>query len=324
MEFGELVATAFIKEELVECPFTQAIVDSGASKDEPEGIEYDDHDDAWKEQENNGGTLGINLSKGKSGSKGTVGGPFPPDGYLVTDKPKDSKPDRGRQYVFVIGADEYSDDVFPYVVAAHHLIPGKASLEPSKLKQFMTANKTVTTESGKSWKIACHIGYNVNGAHNGIWLPGNYAIRKPTKSWYKSPGDLGVSWSDLGDHPWCINYVAAVSKITYRQFHDTHEKYSIAVEKLLNKIATKLYAHQDKCEECGKKMNGKISPPYFIKQRLYNISGYLHRQLTGSPNIWKRPWYASDKWRDKVFSSASGRVDSAFLDAYDAARGETS
>lgn len=323
MEMGELVATAFINEELEKCPFTEEIVDSGVSEVDPEDIEYDDDDteEVLTEQENNGGKLGINLRKGKPGPEGTIGGPYPPDDYLKTDQPKDSKPDRGQHYVYVAGADEYPDDKFPYVVAAHHLIPGKASLALSKLKPFMKEGGSVKTDSGKSWKIACHIGYNINGAHNGIWLPGNYAIRKPTKSWYKSP-DASKTWSQLGGHPWCINYVASVSKITQRQFHDTHEKYSEAVEELLNKIATKLHAHQDKCEKCAKEKN-KITPPYFIKQRLYNISNYLHRQLTGSPSIWKRPWYASDKWRNKVYSPASGKIDNAFLDVYDSARSVT-
>jgi len=322
MDMGELVATAFIHVEMEECPFTEKIVDSGVSGNEPESIKNDDRKKARKEQENDGGTLGKNLGKGEPGSKGTVGGPYPPDDHLKTDQPQDSKPDRGEKYVYVEGAGGYVTDVFPYVVAAHHLIPGKGSLAVSELKPFMTAGDSVTTESGKSWKIACHIGYNVNGAHNGIWLPGNYAIRKPNKSWYKSP-DASKKWSELGDHPWCINYVAAVSKITQRQFHDAHKKYNEAVEELLNKIATKLYAHQDKCKLCAKKMNGKITPPYFIKQRLYNISNYLHRQLSGFPSDWKRPWYASNKWRDKVYSPASGKVDKAFLDAYDAAHSAT-
>jgi len=322
MDMGELVATAFIHVEMEECPFTEKIVDSGVSKNEPEGIENDDRKKARKEQENDGGTLGRNLGKGDPGSKGTVGGPYPPDDYLKTDRPQDSKPDRGEKYVYVEGANGYVSGIFPYVVAAHHLIPGKGALAVSQLKPFMTAGANVTTESGKSWKIACHIGYNVNGAHNGIWLPGNYAIRTPTKNWYKSP-DASKKWSELGDHPWCINYVAAVSKVTQRQFHDAHKKYNEAVEELLNKIATKLYAHQDSCEECAKKMNGKITPPYFIKQRLYNISNYLQRQLSGFPSDWKRPWYASDKWRDKVYSPASGKVAKEFLDAYDAAYSAT-
>ncbi len=318
MEMCELVATAFINEELEKCPFTEKMVDSKVSKVDPEEIENDDKKAARKEQENDGGALGRNLSKGEPGSKGTVGGPYPPDDDLKIEKPQDSKPGRGEKYAYVEGAGEYPGNIFPYVVAAHHLIPGKASLARSELKSFMTAGESVTTESGKSWKIACHIGYNVNGAHNGIWLPGNYAIRKPSKSWYKSP-DASKKWSELGDHPWCINYVAAVSKVTQRQFHDAHKKYNKSVRKLLNKIATKLYAHQDKCEECAKKVNGEITPPYFIKQRLYNISNYLHGQLAGAPYAWKRPWYASDKWRDKVYSPASGKIDNAFLDAYDSA-----
>ncbi|HWV15378.1 MAG TPA: AHH domain-containing protein [Cellvibrio sp.] len=318
MELGELVAIGFINEEMLKCPFLQS-QEEVATQEEPEGIKDDDMDAAQREQENNGGTLGENLSDGKPGAKGTVGGPYPPDGYLVTEKARDSKPDRGGVYVKVAGAEEFDDDIYPFIMAAHHLIPGEASLAPSKLKKFMVKGETVQSASGKSWKIACYIGYNVNGAHNGIWLPGNYAIRKPTKSWYKSPDSL-KSWSDLDDHKWCMHYVAAVSKVTGRQFHDAHTEYSDSVEKLLNKIATKLHAHQEQCKECEKKNNKEIAPPYFIKQRLYNISGFLRRQLVGAPDTWKRPWYTSDKWRDKVFSPAGGRISLAFLEAYDAGK----
>lgn len=314
MELGELVAVAFINEEMLKCPFKQPKQDA-ATKEEPEEIKFDDRDAAQREQANNGGTLGENLSDGKPGSSGTVGGPYPPDDYLVTEKAQDSKPDRGSIYVKVRGADEYEDAVYPFVVAAHHLIPGEGSLARSELKFYMKKDETVQSETGKSWKILCHIGYNVNGAHNGIWLPGNYAIRKPTKTWYKSPDNL-KSWSDLEGHDWCINYVAAVSKVTKRQFHDAHEKYNESVEELLNKISTKLMAHQEYCKECeGIK---EVAPPYFIKQRLYNISGFLRRHLKGSPAAWKRPWYTSDKWRNNVFSPLSGKISNAFLDAYDA------
>jgi len=319
MELGELVAVAFINEEMLKCPFSEPKEAAAATEEEPEGVKNDDRDAAQREQENNGGTLGENLNGGKPGAKGTVGGPYAPDGYLVEEQAVDSKPDRGGSYVKVLGADEYEDDVYPFIVAAHHLIPGEASLAPSALKPFMTKGETVQSASGKSWKIACYIGYNVNGSHNGIWLPGNYAIRKPTKPWYKSP-DSKKSWSDLGDHDWCMHYVAAVSKVTRRQFHDAHTKYSEAVEELLNKIATKVYAHQEKCEECAKSAGKEIAPPYFIKQRLYNISGFLRRHLAGSPDTWKRPWYTSDKWRDKVFSPGGGKVSFVFLDAYDAAK----
>jgi hypothetical protein len=314
MEVLESIQLAFVEEEFSKCPFDEP-ADDVATSEESEGIEDDDQKPAEKEQENNGGTLGENLSGGKPGAKNTVGGPYSPDGYLCTERPVDSKPDRGGQRVKVPGAGEFDDGLYPFIVAAHHLIPGEASLAPSKLKKYMTKGQTVKSDSGKSWKIKNYIGYNVNGAHNGIWLPGNYAIRRPTKTWYKSP-DPTKSWGELNDHQWCLNYVAAVSKVNGRQFHDAHTKYSEAVEKLLNKIAMKLQAHQEQCELCKSKPN-EIAPPYAVKQRLYRISAFLRKQLVGHPKTWKRPWYASDKWRDKAFS-VGGTISNEFLKVYDA------
>ena len=57
---------------------------------------------------------------------------------------------------------------------------------------------------------------------------------------------------------------------------------------------------------------------YLIKQRLYNLSAYFRRQLVGSPAAWKRPWFASDRWREEAFGS-NGKISFQFLDAYDAA-----
>ena len=46
-----------------------------------------------------------------------------------------------------------------------------------KLINYMEDGKTVKTDGGKSYTIEGHIGYDVNGSHNGVWLPGNYAIK---------------------------------------------------------------------------------------------------------------------------------------------------
>lgn len=317
MEVLESIELSFINEKFLECPFMEEQTEA-ATEVEPEGVENDDRDGAQREQENNGGTLGENLIDGKPGAKGTVAGPFPPDSYLVKESASDSKPDRGSVHIKVIGTEEFDHDVYPFVMAAHHLIPGEAALAKCRLKKYMTKGETVKNANGRSWQIECHIGYNVNGAHNGIWLPGNYAIRTPSippKVWHKSP-DVSKSWSDLGSNKWCMHYVASVAKKTGRQFHDAHTEYNNAVKKLLNKIATKLYAHQQSCDECKKKNNSKIAPPYIVKQRLYMLSAFLRRQLVGSPIQWKRPWYASDRWRNEVFSPKSGKINQSFLKIY--------
>ncbi len=290
MEIGERVATWGLASELeIECPFKDEQAVENA--EEPESIAVDDL--ATDEQVNKGGTLGENLGLGLQGKKGTTEGPCPPpENPPLT--PRFDTP-RREVKVFVPGADGVEDQEFPFIVAAHHLIPGNASLGESRLKKLMTKGSGVRI-GGKVRKIKNHIGYNVNGAHNGVWLPGNYAIR-PKKS------SLKKTWSELTDKPqWCMNYVAAVSAKAGGQFHDTHEQYSEAVEKLLTKIYDAVTVHE--CPLCEEKTEvpPPLPPPYVIKERLYALSNYLRSQLQGTPGVWRRPWFASDRWREAVFS----------------------
>jgi hypothetical protein len=306
MEIGEMVAVVFLESSFEEkCPFKEQAL--GVDAVEGESIFKDDTKEAEREQTNDGGTLGRNLQSGLQGAANTIGGP------LTLKKTKGvERVDTLRTGISVRVASTYEIDAgdFGFSVAAHHLIPGEASLEASNLKHFMTRGESVEveTEQGvKTKEIAKHIGYNVNGAHNGVWLPGNYYIREDT-----SPRS-GVSWGGLGDDPWCLNYVAAVTKAANGQIHDAHTAYSGAVKRLLNDIAEILARHE--CDECA---SDKINPPFQIKERLYNLSSYLRGQVTGLPVAWKRPWFTSDRWRDTAFSG--GKPSRAFADAYDAAK----
>jgi hypothetical protein len=219
-----------------------------------------------------------------------VEGPRPPPGEPPL-RPRLDTPRTGAK-VFVPGADGIGDQEFPFVVAAHHCIPGEASLAPSDLMELMVKGGTIFA-AGKQRKIKNHIGYNVNGAHNGVWLPGNYAIRANTKP-------MGKTWSELEDKVrWCMHYVAAVGAKTGGQFHDAHTEYSDAVKKLLNKIHDAITIHE--CQLCEEKT--EVQPPYAVKLRLYALSQYLRTQLQGTPGVWRRPWFTSDRWRGVVFAN---------------------
>lgn len=311
MEIGEQVAIGGLQKEVDQkCPFGKEAAD-GVDDEEDENLARDDRNSVQREQANNGGVLGNNLLAASHGSKGTVGGP-----HLPPDVEKQARKDtlRAGIWVRVGGTPEIDTDYFSFIVAAHHLIPGEAALAPSKLKNYMTKGKSVTANSGRgpvTRKIRKHIGYNVNGAHNGVWLPGNYAIRKAT-----SPTD--ETWSTLFEShaDWCLNYVASVAKVGKGQFHDAHTQYSEAVKGLLNKIEGILATHV--CDTCNEP---EINPPFAFKERLYRLSGYLKGQLTGAPGSWKRPWFASDKWREIAFG-ADGSVKKEFRAAYQEAVGE--
>lgn len=305
-ELAEPIAIGMLAEEVAaECPFADPA--QGTDDLEGEDIAKDDAPAATATQENDGGVLGKNLLSGSPGKDGTVGGPCPPP-TLTADARLDTA--RSGRRVRVPGTAAVAEGVYGFTVAAHHLIPGEAALAPSKLKPLMTKGESVEviTSGGakKQKKIRKHIGYNVNGAHNGVWLPGNYYIRATT-----SP-HAGKSWSDLGNDPWCLNYVAAVSMAAGGQIHDAHTKYSAAVEELLNKIAAVLVQH-----ECDKCQASDVNPPFQVKARLYALSGFLKTQVCAAPMAWKRPWFTSDRWRDAAFSG--GKPSVGFMKAYNSA-----
>ena len=289
-EMGEAIAFAMTDGLTATCPFE--VTGPDTSEEEDEHPAKDDLEAASSVQQNNGGTLGDNLAKGSPagwGKAGTINDIYPPRNRDKEPR-EDSKTDNSRRVS--VGGSKYG-----YIVAAHHLVPGEAALAPSFLyKKYMKKNATFTTPGGRSYKLKAHIGYNVNGNHNGIWLPGNYAIRKskPTLNPTKK------SWSELiaKDPEWCYAYMTACCEQAQGQFHDSHTKYSSAVKDILNKVCVKLSLHQDACTKCESKTD--IYPPYVLKVRLYLLSQYLRTQVRFKPGSWKNPWITSDRFKDEM------------------------
>ncbi len=284
MEALESIEVAFIQDVEEKCPFKES---AEAVEVELEDIKKDDLPSVQEIQDNNGGTLGRNLENASNGKAGTVNAicaaPTP------TAVPRvDTRHNSGGEVNVKKDQKDYR-----YSVAAHHLIPGEASLAPSRLyKKYMVEGGKVTTKSGKEHEILANIGYNVNGAHNGVWLPGNYAIRATT-----SPNP-GVSWGELGPEwdDWCFDYMCACVVKAGGQFHDSHTGYSEKVLAYLNKLHRALVVHQDACQECQSK--DKIPPPYPLKNRLYQASIELRGFLKTIPGgIWKLPWCTSDRFK---------------------------
>lgn len=295
------------KEVKDECPFKLSV--DVVDEEQDESIVDDDRDaePVYKEQKNNGGTLGDNLISGSQGIKGSILNP------PVKADPEYRQDKHGGFAVSVKGAGSINDDTFPLVNAAHHIIPGNASLKVSTLKNYMTKGKTVKVKlvSGeeKQWKVKEHVGYNINGAHNGVWLAASYAVRKgstPAKD----------TWSTIAakNPQWCVNYIASVTKAAGAQFHDTHEVYSNNVKEYLEKLSFVLSTHQQKCSVCQDSLTD-IAPAYIVKDRLYNFSRVIKTKLQGSPSSWKIKWITTTKWEDKIFDS-EGSVKAEFLDAY--------
>ncbi|RKH47403.1 AHH domain-containing protein [Corallococcus sicarius] len=309
METLEKIAVAMAEEVKAKCPFQENWVAGESLEEEPESIEDDDRDSVVELQANNGGVLGTNLANASPGKAGTVGGPCPPP---EMKKERQVDTDRTGVTVYVPGADGVEDQGLPFTVAAHHLIPGNAALKRSQLYDFMRKGGTVQS-GGQSWTISAHVGYNINGCHNGVWLPGSYAIRAGKTK-------MKDTWSKLRDSKpnWCINYAASVVKVAGGQFHDTHVDYSEKVQEELDKLTVAFFSHLKVCEDCKKK--SELPPPYLVKDRLYAFSEYLKGQLLAPPSAWESPWFASDSLQKAIFSEANvPKVSKTFTDAYNAA-----
>ena len=305
-QLGEAVAAAMINAAIGKCPFNDA--------DPPDDPNPQDEDFAWDDsltmaaaQANSGSKLGTNCENGSPGAEGTwnvVGGDPP----RYTAPQVDTARDPSSPMVKVRNKN------YPFTVAAHHLVPGNASLYKSQLfKCYMKRDgkMEVTTPKKFTFTVSRNIGYNVNGSHNGVWLPGNYAIDA-------SNHPSGLPWSAAIATPsgqsWCYEYMAAVAKKVGGQFHDAHTNYNENALKVLEKLTVKLCKHQVMCDDC--KSKDKVPPPYTIKMKLYRLSRYFRTQCLSRPLRWKAPWMTSDQVHTDIFSVPARKKD--FMDAYNA------
>lgn len=177
------------------------------------------------------------------------------------------------------------------IAAAHHLIPGNAALAKSAL---FKSSKYLW----KDGKVKGNIGYNVNSAANGVWLPGNYAVRP---------------WSSR-DPAFQKKYAQAAMEAYQAQFHDAHRIYSKFVTKVLNKIYDKLEATESiVCPESKKKSAPrdpqKDPPLYDLVARLHTVSGRMRSLLAGPKKNWRQNVYTSRFAQDLMGGSLSGNTE---------------
>jgi hypothetical protein len=309
-QIGEAVAKSGLG-SVGKCPFS---LPPEEEDPEPENEDYawDDRLSMATAQANSAGKLGSNCESASPGASGSWN-------VLGADPPRYQAPqvDTARNDG---GEVKVRAKEFPYTVAAHHLIPGNASLFSSRFfKSYMKKDgrmEVETPDGDMTFQVSHNIGYNVNGSHNGVWLPGSYAIVKG--------GDHpdGSSWKALnspdGDIAWCHSYMAAVAKKAGGQFHDSHTNYNTNAKKILDEYAVKLGAHQVKCKPCREAAGKKLPPPYTAKAKLYKLSQYFRTQTTRAPSGWKLAWMTSDQVRTDIFSNPTKKR--AFMKAYRAAR----
>lgn len=155
-------------------------------------------------------------------------------------------------------------------VAAHHLIPGNASLKESPLMKYLWADG----------EAEGNIGYNVNAKPNGVWSPGNYGVRP----W----GADGKEFEKKANGATAKDFAFAAMEAWGCQFHDAHEKYSGFVSSVLEKISDKLRDNETLwCPEQKKKDKNKPTQMFEIVGRLNTISARMKRMLTFPTTGWK-------------------------------------
>lgn len=179
---------------------------------------------------------------------------------------------------------------FPVKLAAapHHLIPGKASMEPSRVEKWTRVDKN---------KIKEDIGYNIDCAQNGVFLP-----HLPEIYWTRhAPGTntpmakyYGQTWRGLS--PSSKQSIGAlVMGETELQMHYTdHDDPYVHVDNTVdydseckdecNQVADllQLFADTAKCKDG----DGRLAPPYSVVNLLNARSTKIKLRITGSPKQW--------------------------------------
>jgi len=173
---------------------------------------------------------------------------------------------------------------------AHHLIPGNASLaECGEILDLMVADRG---------KISADIGYDINAAQNGIWLPGSYGVNKESAT-------IPMKWKR---YQFKLDYAFAAMDTAGAQFHDSHPEYSRLVLRSLRALAQKITIKApEKCGICDKNIADKARPPFGLVGRLHRLSS-LHRKFLRGP---ERKWpvaggyYTSERSVLKVAANKS-------------------
>jgi hypothetical protein len=189
--------------------------------------------------------------------------------------------------------------VYPLQYAPHHLVPGNESLKGSAILPFMGAASVIEDykpPSASKIKDGKSIGYDVNAAENGVWLPSPYALSMNNK-WPSQDGIKALLKQfdqravDDAEAFKAYYTAASIENSGGRQFHMRHAGYSVKVKEILNAMADKVKVSATQCPVTGSS-DGKFDPPTGLKAKLNGLSSRLRSLLTGP--VWHPPFFTDD------------------------------
>lgn len=188
-----------------------------------------------------------------------------------------------------------TEEEYALKYAPHHLIPGNESLKGSDIVPFMGDDESISNfANGQiSYIEKGSVGYDVNSAKNGVWLPSPYALSN-ANMWPSEAGikvikrRRSVQLTDETEDFKSAYVAAAIEASGNRQFHMRHKDYSDKVREILKAIAERLATMAEEgCDIAKQKKNGKLAPPMGLPGRLNALSSNLRRLLIGP--LWRDP-----------------------------------
>lgn len=233
---------------------------------------------------------------------------------------------------WVVEACVFEDTPVEIPAAPHHVIPGKAAMAASALEKWTCASKG---------KILEDIGYNIDGAPNGIFLPhlphihftrhfeyidSHGQTRSETKvatsgkragqTVKKTFADVFGSWRSLSSlRRNAIGFL--VMGETWLQMHytdhddpyahvDNETNYDDEVKGRCNLLANLVPTYfAARCPH-AKTDDGKYFPPYGLVSRINGISQYFKTRITGKPSYWQS--WVSPLAQDYTQATSTGDV----------------
>jgi len=228
MELGEAVSppgfVSGMDHDENTCPWHKT------GKDSADAMDATDGDDDGAMPKNLGGKLKSKLLA--AGDKPPVADKLAVSFKTLDDRLKYSVTSDGKvKSKFQVRFKDATPKEYPLQYAPHHLVPGNESLKGNPLVAFLGADSVIThfkdgvtsvIKDGKS------IGYDVNRAENGVWLPSPYAISMGSNVW---GNEAGLVAREAADGPSAVDmfhrfraaYVAESIRVSGgRQFHMRH------------------------------------------------------------------------------------------------------